>query len=183
MERLKINMDKYIMLPIKETDLENMESGDYVYLTGKMYVARDAAHKKFIEALNKNKDLPINIENETIYYMGPSPAREGRVIGSAGPTTAGRMDKYTPILLDLGLKVMIGKGKRSNEVIEAIKRNRAIYFAVVGGAGAYISKCIIKSEPVCYEELGAEAVLRIEVKDLPAIVVIDKDGNNLYEKI
>jgi hydro-lyases, Fe-S type, tartrate/fumarate subfamily, beta region len=176
-------MDKFIKLPIQEDEIDLLRSGDYVYLSGELYVARDAAHKRFTDVLNKNEELPINIKNETIYYMGPSPAREGRPIGSAGPTTASRMDKYTPDLLDMGLKVMIGKGKRSKEVIEAIKRNKAVYFAVVGGAGALISKCIKKSKVICYEELGAEAVLRIEIENLPAIVVIDKNGNNFYEAV
>lgn len=174
-------MDKYINLPITEEIASGLRAGDYVYLTGTMYVARDAAHKRMIEALKDGRGLPIEIRNSTIYYMGPSPAREGRPIGSAGPTTASRMDKYAPTLLDLGLKAMIGKGKRSQEVIDAIIRNKAVYFAAVGGAGALLSKCITKSEIVCYDDLGAEAVRRIDVKDFPVIVVIDAKGNNLYE--
>ena len=150
-------------------------------LTGTMYVARDAAHKRMIEALDRGEELPIDIKDATIYYMGPSPAREGRPIGSAGPTTATRMDKYAPRLLDLGEKAMIGKGKRSKEVIDAVIRNHAVYFAAIGGAGALLSKCITKSEIVCYEDLGAEAIRKIEVKDFPVIVVIDREGNNLYE--
>ena len=148
-----------------------------------MYVARDAAHKRMIEALEEGQELPIDIENACIYYMGPSPAREGRPIGSAGPTTATRMDKYTPTLLDLGMKAMIGKGKRSQEVKDAIVRNKAVYFAAVGGAGALLSKCIEKSEVVCYDNLGAEAIRKIQVKDFPAIVVIDDNGNDLYLSI
>lgn len=176
-------MDKYINTPITEEVTADLKSGDYVYLTGTIYVARDAAHKRMIEALERGEGLPIDILNATIYYMGPSPAREGRPIGSAGPTTAGRMDKYAPVLLDLGGKAMIGKGKRSKEVIDAIVRNKAVYFAAVGGAGALLSKCIVQSEIVCYEDLGAEAVLKLKVKEFPVIVVIDRDGNNLYEKV
>lgn len=174
-------MDKHITTPITEKITTDLHSGDYVYITGEIYVARDAAHKRMIEALDRGEDLPINIEDATIYYMGPSPAREGRPIGSAGPTTATRMDKYAPRLLDLGEKAMIGKGKRSKEVIDAIIRNKAVYFAAVGGAGALLSKCIKKSEVICYDDLGAEAIRKLYVEDFPAIVVIDRDGNNLYE--
>lgn len=174
-------MDKYINTPITEEVTKDLKSGDYVYITGTIYVARDAAHKRMIEALDRGDGLPIDIKDATIYYMGPSPAREGRPIGSAGPTTATRMDKYAPILLDLGEKAMIGKGKRSKEVMDAIVRNKAVYFAAVGGAGALLSKCVQKSEIVCYEDLGAEAILKMEVKDFPVIVVADSDGNNLYE--
>lgn len=173
--------NKIIRTPITEDISKNLKAGDYVYLTGKLYVARDAAHKRLIESLDKNESLPINIEDSTIYYMGPSPAREGKVIGSAGPTTSTRMDKYAPRLLDLGQKAMIGKGKRSQEVIDAIVRNKAIYFAAVGGAGALLSKCIKKSKLICYEDLGAEAILEIEVENFPIIVVIDSQGNNLYD--
>ena len=174
-------MDKYIQTPITEEITKNLKSGDYVYITGTIYVARDAAHKRMIESLEKGEGLPIDIKDATIYYMGPSPARESRPIGSAGPTTATRMDRYAPTLLDLGEKAMIGKGKRSKEVMEAIVRNKAVYFAAVGGAGALLSKCVIKSDIVCYEDLGAEAILKMEVKDFPVIVVADCDGNNLYE--
>lgn len=174
-------MDRHITLPITEEIAESLTAGDYVYLDGEMYVARDAAHKRMMEVLDRGEELPIPIKNAAIYYMGPSPAREGRVIGSAGPTTASRMDKYTPNLLDLGLKAMIGKGKRSKEVIEAIKRNSCVYFAAVGGAGAILSKCIKKSEVVAYDDLGTEAIRKLYVEDFPVIVVIDSDGNNLYE--
>ena len=174
-------MDKKITTPITEEIAQELTAGDYVYLSGEIYVARDAAHKRMMEVLDRGEALPIDIENATIYYMGPSPAREGRPIGSAGPTTATRMDKYAPTLLDLGEKAMIGKGKRSKEVIDAVVRNHAVYFAAVGGAGALLSKCITKSEIVCYEDLGAEAIRKIEVKDFPVIVVIDSEGNNLYE--
>jgi fumarate hydratase subunit beta len=174
-------MDRHINTPITEEITATLKSGDYVYLSGTLYVARDAAHKRMIEALDDGRELPINIKDSTIYYMGPSPAREGRPIGSAGPTTASRMDKYAPTLLDLGQKAMIGKGKRTKEVVEAIIRNHAVYFAAVGGAGALLSKCITKSEVVCYDDLGAEAIRKIEVENFPVIVVIDSEGNNLYE--
>ena len=174
-------MEKRINTPITEEVTKELHSGDYVYITGYMYVARDAAHKRMIEALDRGDELPIDIVDSTIYYMGPSPAREGRPIGSAGPTTATRMDKYAPTLLDLGEKAMIGKGKRSKEVIDAIIRNKAVYFAAVGGAGALLSKCIKESEVVCYDDLGAEAIRKLYVENFPVIVVIDREGNNLYE--
>lgn len=174
-------MDKHITTPITEEVTLDLKSGDYVYITGEIYVARDAAHKRMIEALERGEELPIDIKDATIYYMGPSPAREGRPIGSAGPTTASRMDKYAPTLLDLGQKAMIGKGKRTKEVIDAIIRNKAVYFAAIGGAGALLSKCIKESEVICYDDLGAEAIRKIAVKDFPVIVVIDREGNNLYE--
>lgn len=174
-------MDKHITTPITEDVTLDLKSGDYVYITGEIYVARDAAHKRMIEALERGEELPIDIKDATIYYMGPSPAREGRPIGSAGPTTASRMDKYAPTLLDLGQKAMIGKGKRTKEVIDAIIRNKAVYFAAIGGAGALLSKCITESEVICYDDLGAEAIRKIKVKDFPVIVVIDREGNNLYE--
>lgn len=174
-------MEKHIKTPITEEVTKVLKSGDYVYITGTIYVARDAAHKRMIEALERGEKLPIDIKDATIYYMGPSPAREGRPIGSAGPTTATRMDKYAPTLLDLGQKAMIGKGKRSQEVIDAIIRNKAVYFAAVGGAGALLSKCIKESEIICYEDLGTEAIRKLYVEDFPIIVVIDREGNNLYE--
>lgn len=174
-------MEKHIKTPITEEVTKDLKSGDYVYITGTIYVARDAAHKRMIEALERGEKLPIDIKDATIYYMGPSPAREGRPIGSAGPTTATRMDKYAPTLLDLGQKAMIGKGKRSQEVIDAIIRNKAVYFAAVGGAGALLSKCIKESEIICYEDLGTEAIRKLYVEDFPIIVVIDREGNNLYE--
>ena len=174
-------MDKYIIAPITEEVTANLKSGDFVYLSGTVYSARDAAHKRLAEAIEKGEDLPFDLKDSVVYYMGPSPAREGRPIGSAGPTTASRMDKYAPALLDLGQKAMIGKGKRSQEVIDAMIRNHAVYFAAIGGAGALLSKCITKSEVVCYEDLGAEAVRRLEVENFPVIVVIDSKGNNRYE--
>ena len=174
-------MDRHIAAPISDEDVKSLHSGDYVYITGTIYTARDAAHKRMAEALAAGEPLPIDMKNNIIYYMGPSPAREGRPIGSAGPTTASRMDKYAPDLLDLGLKGMIGKGKRSKAVIDAIVRNGAVYFAAVGGAGAILSKCIKKSTVIAYDDLGTEAIRELEVEDFPVVVVIDSDGNNLYE--
>ena len=174
-------MDQYINAPLSKEDAAKLKSGDYVYITGTIYTARYVAHKRMYEALQSGQPLPLDMENNIIYYMGPSPAREGRAIGSAGPTTASRMDKYAPSLLDLGLKGMIGKGKRSKEVQEAIVRNGAVYFAAVGGAGALLSKSILSSEVIAYDDLGTEAIRRLEVKNFPVIVVIDQDGNNLYE--
>lgn len=174
-------MDKYINAPFCSEDIKDLRAGDYVYITGTIYTARDAAHKRMYEALEQGQELPLAMKNNVIYYMGPSPAREGRPIGSAGPTTASRMDKYAPSLLDLGLKGMIGKGKRSKEVQEAIVRNQAVYFAAVGGAGALLSKCIKKSEVIAYDDLGTEAIRKLEVEKFPVIVVIDSQGNNLYE--
>ena len=174
-------MEKHIKAPISKEVSRKLRAGDYVYITGTIYTARDAAHKRMDDALKNGENLPVDMAGQTIYYMGPSPAKEGRPIGSAGPTTATRMDKYAPTLLDLGEKAMIGKGKRSKEVIDAIVRNHAVYFAAVGGAGALLSKCITKSEIVCYEDLGAEAIRKIEIKDFPVIVVIDSQGDNLYE--
>lgn len=176
-------MDKYITLPITSEMASTLNAGDYLYLSGQMYVARDAAHKRLYELLEQGKPLPIELQDACIYYMGPSPAREGQVIGSAGPTTASRMDKYTPALLDKGLKCMIGKGKRSQEVKDGIIKNHAVYLASVGGAGALLSKCITSSEIVAYENLGAEAIRLITVKDFPCVVVCDDKGNNLYEEI
>ena len=174
-------MDKHITVPMKKETVATLKAGDYVYLTGTVYTARDAAHKRMYEILQEGGELPIDIQGQVIYYMGPSPAREGRPIGSAGPTTASRMDKYAPDLLDLGLKGMIGKGKRSQAVIDGIVRNGAVYFAAVGGAGAILSKCIKKSTVIAYDDLGTEAIRELEVENLPVIVVIDSEGNNLYE--
>ena len=174
-------MNHYINTPIGNEIIEKLNIGDSVYISGTIYVARDAAHKRMQEMLDKKIELPFELENNIIYYMGPSPAREGRPIGSAGPTTSGRMDKYAPTLLDLGLKGMIGKGKRNQEVKDAVIRNKAIYFAAIGGAGALLSKAIQKSEIIAFEDLGAEAILKLEVKDFPVIVVMDYKGNDLYE--
>ena len=169
-------------MPLSKEDALSLKCGDYVYLTGVIYTARDAAHKRMYDALRKEESLPLDIKGQTIYYMGPSPAREGRPIGSAGPTTASRMDKYAPELLDLGLIGMIGKGKRTQAVKDAIVRNGAVYFAAVGGAGAILSKCITSSEVIAYDDLGTEAIRRLEVKDFPVIVVIDHEGRDLYEE-
>lgn len=177
----RMKMNKKITAPISKEEAKSLRAGDYVYITGTIYTARDAAHKRMHESLKKGESLPINMENNIIYYMGPSPAREGRPIGSAGPTTASRMDKYAPKLLDLGLKGMIGKGKRSQDVIDAVVRNGCVYFAAVGGAGAILSKCIKTSEVVAYDDLGTEAIRKLYVEDFPSIVVIDSEGNNLYE--
>ena len=174
-------MDKYINAPISDEDAKSLRAGDYVYITGTIYSARDAAHKRMYEALQNKENLPIDMKNNIIYYMGPSPARQGRPIGSAGPTTSSRMDKYAPSLLDLGLKGMIGKGKRSEIVKESIKKNGAVYFAAVGGAGALLSQRITKSTVIAYEDLGTEAIRELEVEKFPVIVVIDSEGNNLYE--
>lgn len=174
-------MKRKIQTPLTSDVINQLKAGDYVFITGTIYTARDAAHNRMHEALSENKELPFKIENEMIYYMGPSPAREGREIGSAGPTTASRMDRYTPELLELGLKGMIGKGRRSQEVIESIIKNKAVYFAAIGGAGALLSKCITKSEIVAYDDLGTEAIRKLEVRDFPVIVVIDSEGSNLYD--
>ena len=174
-------MEQHITAPLSKQEAAKLKSGDYVYITGTIYTARDAAHKRMFEALQNNELLPMEMKDNIIYYMGPSPARPGRPIGSAGPTTASRMDKYAPDLLDLGLKGMIGKGKRSKAVIDGIVRNKAVYFAAVGGAGAILSQRIKASEVIAYDDLGTEAIRKLEVEDFPVIVVIDSEGNNLYE--
>jgi fumarate hydratase subunit beta len=174
-------MEKHITVPFSAKEAAFLTAGDLVYLTGTVYTARDAAHKRMMDTLAAGKPLPIDIEGSVIYYMGPSPAREGRVIGSAGPTTSSRMDKYTPTLLDLGLAGMIGKGKRSPQVKESMIQNGAVYFAAVGGAGALLSHSVIASQPVAYEDLGTEAIRKLYIKDFPAIVVIDSLGHDLYE--
>lgn len=166
---------------MSKEDARKLKAGDYVYISGTIYTARDAAHKRMYEALERGENLPLEMTGNIIYYMGPSPAREGRPIGSAGPTTASRMDKYAPALLDMGLIGMIGKGKRTDTVKEAIVRNGAVYFAAVGGAGALLSKSITRSEVIAYDDLGTEAIRRLEVENFPVIVVIDSNGHNLYE--
>ena len=176
-------MERHIQAPINKEEAAALRAGDYVYISGTIYTARDAAHKRMYETLAQGGEPPLEMENNVIYYMGPSPAREGRPIGSAGPTTASRMDKYAPDLLDLGLIGMIGKGKRSQAVKEAIVRNGAVYFAAVGGAGALLSKSITKSEMIAYDDLGTEAIRKLEVKDFPVIVVIDSEGTDLYETV
>ena len=174
-------MDKYIKAPIDDEVVNSLKAGDYVYITGTIYTARDAAHKRMYEAINNGESIPFELKNNIIYYLGPSPAREGQVIGSAGPTTSSRMDKYTPLLLEHGLKGMIGKGKRSNEVIKSMHKNNAVYFAAIGGAGALLSKCIKKAEVIAYDDLGTEAIRKLEVENLPTIVVIDNQENNMYD--
>ncbi len=174
-------MQYQISAPLDKKTISQLKAGDMVYISGTIYTARDAAHKRMAQALAEGHKLPLDVRGNVIYYMGPSPAREGRPIGSAGPTTASRMDRYAPDLLDLGLSGMIGKGKRSQQVIDAMVRNGAVYFAAIGGAGALLSKAIVSSEVIAYEDLGTEAIRRLEVRDFPAIVVIDSDGNNLYE--
>lgn len=169
-------MEKHIQAPLTDEVVAELKSGDYVYITGTIYTARDAAHKRMYE-----NGIPIDLDHNIIYYLGPSPAREDQVIGSAGPTTSSRMDKYTPYMLGHGLKGMIGKGKRSEAVIESIVKNKAVYFAAVGGAGALLSKCIKEAEVIAYDDLGTEAIRKLKVENLPVIVVIDQNGNNLYE--
>lgn len=175
-------MQKKVSLPLTDEAIRDLKAGDNVLFTGVMYVGRDSAHKRMVEALDKGQDLPFDVRGQTIYFMGPSPAKPGQVIGAAGPTTSGRMDAYSPRLMAEGLKGMIGKGLRSQEVKEAIKKHKAVYFAAIGGAGALISKAIRKSDTVAYEELGAEALLRLEVENFPAIVVNDAHGGDLYEE-
>jgi fumarate hydratase subunit beta len=175
-------MAKRIALPLTDQAVADLRAGDDVLLSGTMYVGRDSAHKRIVEALDEGKPLPFDIRSQTIYYMGPSPAKPGQVIGSAGPTTSGRMDSYSPRLMAEGLKGMIGKGMRSAAVKEAMKEYKAVYFAAIGGAGALISKAIKKSEVIAYEELGAEALLRIEVADFPVIVINDIYGGDLYNE-
>ncbi len=174
-------MEKNLQTPLTKEKVKTLHAGDYVYLSGTIYSARDAAHKRLSESLEKGEALPLPLENEIIYYLGPTPARPGQVIGSAGPTTSSRMDKYAPKLLALGQTGMIGKGRRSDAVISSMKENCAVYFAAVGGAGALLSKCIKKAEVLAYEDLGAEAIYKLEVEDFPVIVVIDCEGNNLYD--
>ena len=174
-------MEKKIDLPLTPEKIKELRAGDVVYLSGEMYVARDAAHRRLYELIQAGKPLPVDLKGETIYYMGPTPAREGRAVGSAGPTTSSRMDKYTPALLDLGLLGMIGKGRRSDEVKESAVRHGAVYFAAVGGAGALLSERIEKCRVVCYEDLGAEALRRIRVKDFPCIVALDAEGRDVYD--
>ncbi|WP_407310059.1 Fe-S-containing hydro-lyase [Desulfosporosinus sp. SB140] len=170
-----------IETPLTQEKLKSLKAGDSVLISGVIYTGRDAAHKKMIDALAQGADLPFPVKDQMIYFVGPTPAKEGQVIGSAGPTTSGRMDAYSPALIAQGLTGMIGKGLRSSEVVEAMKEHGAVYFGAIGGAGAIISKCIVSAEVIAYPELGTEAVRRLVVKDFPAIVVIDCYGSNLYE--
>jgi fumarate hydratase subunit beta len=174
-------MEKKVTTPLTAEKVKDLKAGDTVLITGTIYTARDAAHKRLVELLDNGDELPVDLRNQIIYYVGPTPAKPGHALGSAGPTTSYRMDLYAPRLLDIGLKGMIGKGLRSKEVIESMKKNTAVYFAAIGGAAALIGKAIEKAELVAYEDLGSEAIRKLEVKDLPVVVVIDYEGNNLYE--
>ncbi|GLC29770.1 Fe-S-containing hydro-lyase [Clostridium omnivorum] len=174
-------MEKKITTPLTEDKVKDLKAGDTVLITGTIYTARDAAHKRLVELLDKGEELPIDVKDSIIYFVGPTPAKPGMAIGSAGPTTSYRMDAYSPRLLDIGLRGMIGKGLRSKEVVDSIVKNKAIYFAAIGGAAALIGKSVQKADLVAYEDLGAEAIRKLEVKDLPVVVVIDSEGNNLYE--
>ncbi|WP_035292442.1 Fe-S-containing hydro-lyase [Clostridium sp. KNHs214] len=175
-------MEKKITTPLTEEKVKDLKIGDAVLISGTIYTARDAAHARLVNLIEEGKELPMDIKDAIIYYVGPTPAKPGKALGSAGPTTSYRMDPYAPKLLDNGLKGMIGKGLRSKEVIDAIVRNNGVYFAAIGGAAALIGQCVKKAELIAYEDLGAEAVRKLEVEDLPVVVVIDSQGNNLYEK-
>ena len=172
---------KKIKTPLDDKKIKGLKAGDKVLITGTVYTARDVAHKRFIEALDKGAKLPVNLKNQIIFYAGPTPAKPGMVIGSCGPTTSYRMDDYTPKLLEVGLKGMIGKGRRSKEVVESIKKNGAVYFVAVGGAAVFLSRAVKKSEVVAYSDLGAGAVRELEVEDFPVIVGVDSSGNDIYE--
>jgi fumarate hydratase subunit beta len=174
-------VEKRISTPLTEEKVKDLKAGDTVLISGIIYTARDAAHKRLVELINKNEELPIDIKDQIIYYVGPTPAKPGMAMGSAGPTTSYRMDAYSPKLLDLGLRGMIGKGLRDKTVVDAMIKNKAVYFAAIGGAAALIGKSIKKAELVAYEDLGSEAIRRLEVEDLPVVVVIDSEGKNLYE--
>lgn len=174
-------MDKYINAPFDQKTADSLKAGDMVFITGTIFTARDMAHKRMQDTINEGKELPLEIKDSVIYYMGPSPARQGRPIGSAGPTTASRMDKYAPKLLDLGMRAMIGKGKRSQAVIDGIIKNHGVYLAAIGGAGALLSRCIKESEVIAYDDLGTEAIRKLTVENFPSIVVIDSTGKNLYD--
>ena len=168
--------------PLTHDTVKTLHAGDNVLISGEIYTARDAAHKRMIEALERGEELPIAIKNKIIYYAGPTPAKPGQVIGSCGPTTSGRMDAYAPCLIELGLTGMIGKGMRSSEVMDAIQKHGAVYFGAIGGAGALIAKSVVTAEVVAYADLGTEAIRKLTVKDFPAIVIADVYGNNLYER-
>ncbi len=175
-------MEKRITTPLTEEKVRDLKAGDTILLSGVIYTGRDAAHKRLVELLDKGEQLPIDVKDSVIYYVGPTPAKEGQPIGSAGPTTSYRMDDYTPALLEQGLRGMIGKGLRNEKVVESMKKNKAVYFGAIGGAAALIGKCVKKAEVVTYEDLGAEAIRRLEIEDMPVVVVIDCEGNNLYEQ-
>lgn len=175
-------MEKRITTPLTKDKVKDLKAGDSVLLSGVIYTARDAAHKRLVDLIDRGEKLPIDVKDAVIYYVGPTPAKPGMILGSAGPTTSYRMDAYAPKLLDKGLKGMIGKGLRSQEVVDSMIKNGAVYFAAIGGTGALISKSVIKAEIVTYEDLGSEAIRRLEVEDLPIVVVIDSEGNNLYKQ-
>ena len=175
-------MVHYVNLPLTEEKARQLRCGDTVYLTGEVYTSRDAGHKRMVELLSRGEDLPFDPQNATIYYVGPSPARPGQVIGSAGPTTSGRMDAYAPRLLSVGARGMIGKGARSPEVVEAMKRYSGVYFGAIGGAGALLAKCIKKAELIAWEDLQSEALRKLWVENMPLVVVIDCEGNDLYQQ-
>jgi len=174
-------MEKRITTPLTEDKVKDLKAGDTVLLSGIIYTARDAAHKRLVDLLDEGEELPIDVKNAVIYYVGPTPAKPGKAFGSGGPTTSYRMDPYAPRLLDIGLKGMIGKGLRSREVVESMIKNKAVYFGAIGGAAALIGKSVVNAEVIAYDDLGAEAIRRLEVKDLPLVVVIDSEGNDLYE--
>lgn len=175
-------MEKKITIPLLKEDIKKLRAGDSVLISGVIYTARDAAHARMAEAFKEGRDFPVDFKNQIIYYAGPCPAKPGDVIGSCGPTTAGRMDAYTPMLLDNGLAGMIGKGARNQAVVDAIKRNGCVYFGAIGGAGALIAQAVKSSEVVAYDDLGTEAIRKLVVEDFPAVVLMDCDGNDLYEK-
>ena len=175
-------MYKNISTPITDEVIDTLKAGDFVYITGTIYTARDAAHARLYSTIQNNESIPFELSNNIVYYLGPTPARPGQVIGSAGPTTSSRMDKYTPLLLEQGMKGMIGKGKRSEAVIKAMVKNHSVYFAAIGGAGALLSKCIKAAEAIAYDDLGTEAIRKLRVEKLPVIVAIDCKGNNMYER-
>ena len=174
-------MTKKIVTPLTREIVKTLKAGDSCTITGTIYTARDAAHKRLCELVEQGKELPMEIKDAIIYFVGPTPAKPGQAIGSAGPTTSYRMDAYSPTLISIGQTGMIGKGKRNDEVVAAMKEHGAVYFGAIGGCGALLSKCIKKAEIVAYEDLGAEAIRRLEVEDFPVVVIIDAEGNNLYE--
>mgnify|MGYP002564012190 CR=1 FL=1 len=173
---------KYINAPLTEETVKDLHAGDVVRISGYIYTARDAAHKRLYEALERGEKLPLDLTNNVIYYVGPTPAKPGEVVGSAGPTTSGRMDAYAPTMMSVGARGMIGKGARLPEVVEAMKKYNGVYFGAIGGAGALLAKCIKKAELIAYEDLGAEALRKLYVEDMPLVVIIDSEGNNLYEE-
>lgn len=174
-------MSKIVNLPLTDEAVNDLKAGDRVLLNGIMYTGRDAAHKRLVELINKGKNLPMDIKNQTIYYVGPCPAKPGQAIGSAGPTTSGRMDAYAPLLMEHGLKGMIGKGIRNQQVVDSIIKNNAVYFAAIGGAGALLAEAIKEAEVIAFSDLGAEAIYKLRVENFPVTVIIDNKGNDLYK--